>query len=344
MENTPSNITPINIGTLNIRAISTPQKIFSVQQAVIKQDLDVLLLQETHVAKITTAREIEGKLHSKALWSFGTPTSRGTGILIFNKDHIIHKFHLDLDGRLVYIDLTIEGFKFRIISVYVPTEESERRVFLNELYPFLTCQLPIIMGGDFNCIMNAKLDKIGGNPSRGLVGSKEIISFCSSFSVVDVFRINHPHLVATTWHQRGNGGVSCRIDRFYVSKTISNLYKSQYTYPFGASDHDLVVLSISNNFKNETGPGYWKLNTSILSDKDFREKFLIFWQLIISGAIITQQWWDSFKKKFSYFVQDYCVQKTKAKREAKRALQKEYIEFVERKETLLVIFRNKLLI
>jgi exonuclease III len=325
MANTHSNSHPIKVATLNCRGTSyhLAQKLYSIQQTVLNYDLDILLLQETHVDKLARAKEIEGKLHCKALWSFGAFNSRGTAVLIFNDNHTIHKFHLDLNGRLVFVDLTVDGFKFRIISVYVPDEDSERRIFLNELYPYFSCNLPIIMGGDMNCIMKASVDKIGGNPARGLIGSREIVSFCSDFSLVDPFRFNHPHLVSTTWHR---AGVSCRLDRFYVSKNILALYKSQFTYPFGHSDHDLVVLTLHNNFKNAAGPGYWKLNTSVLTDFAFRSKFVTFWWQCISGAILTQNWWDSFKKKVSYFIKDYCVRKAKAKRKAKRALQNEYFD------------------
>ena len=57
-------------------------------------------------------------------------------------------------------------------------------------------------GGDFNCILNHKYDKIGTglNPDSGCVGSKELANLCHDYNLTDIFRYLNPYMFATTWH------------------------------------------------------------------------------------------------------------------------------------------------
>ena len=47
---------------------------------------------------------------------------------------------------------------------------------------------PLILGGDFNCVVNNNLDKRGGSDVNGEFGSENLKSRCSDFKLVDTFR------------------------------------------------------------------------------------------------------------------------------------------------------------
>lgn len=88
----------------------------------------------------------------KCYFSFGTNKSRGVGIVILNPHITVDKYFLDLDGRLVYVDIYLLNVQYRIINVYAPNDESERCIFFDELYPICITQRTNILGGDFNCV------------------------------------------------------------------------------------------------------------------------------------------------------------------------------------------------
>lgn len=88
---------------------------------------------------------------------------------------------LDLDGRLVYVDINYLNVNYRVINVYAPNDEGDRNIFFDELYPICITQRNIILGGDFNCVLNIQLDKIGGNPLSSLAGSVKIKNIMSDF-------------------------------------------------------------------------------------------------------------------------------------------------------------------
>ena len=69
-----------------------------------------------------------------------------------------------------------------------------------------------IFGGDFNCIMNPKIDKKGGNIDRGLECSDKIKNIVQDFYLFDVYRYLNPHKLNVTWNSKN---VSCSLDRLY---------------------------------------------------------------------------------------------------------------------------------
>ena len=100
----------------------------------------------------------------------------------------------------------------------------------------------VIFGGDFNCILNSRYDKIGkgSNPNYGNVGSKELTNLCNDYILCDIFRHLHPHQFATTWHASASKNIHTRLDRFYISKSmISDGFDFFIFIPF----HIVIMMS-----------------------------------------------------------------------------------------------------
>ena len=86
--------------------------------------------------------------------------------------------------------------------MYFPNTEKDTKNFFNSISKYLVTSRNLILGGDFNCILNTKYDKIGkgANLLYGHDGSKELSNLCSNYNLVDIFRHLNPHMFATTWH------------------------------------------------------------------------------------------------------------------------------------------------
>ena len=52
--------------------------------------------------------------------------------------------------------------------------------------------MPLFLGGDFKCINNLQLNKVGGDPLAGDKGSKELNDSVDSLPIKDVFRVKAP--------------------------------------------------------------------------------------------------------------------------------------------------------
>ena len=205
--------------------------------------------------------------------------SRGTAIFISKSlDFSIVKFHCDLDGRFQYIDIVIDNVPYKLINIYAPTNSVLRKEFFDDIYPYIMSQNMKIIGGDFNCIDNPLIDKIGGNIERGTDGCIKIKNIVSDFELFDVYRFLFPNKLNVTWCTRD---VSCRLDRVYLSKSLNTSVKSCINLPFDQSDHDGVFVSFKNNVEVKKGKGYWHFNNSVLNDNVFCMKFREFFSQFI---------------------------------------------------------------
>jgi exonuclease III len=127
-----------------------------------KYSSDIIFLQETHsTPQIETEwnRDWDGQI----FYSHGTSRSRGTAILI--QRHLVDKVievSKDTDGRFVIIVI-----EYTLINIYAPTQldENEQIMFLHTLRDELVLHEyeNIILGGDFNIVLNPCMDKKGGN-------------------------------------------------------------------------------------------------------------------------------------------------------------------------------------
>ena len=63
-------------------------------------------------------------------------------------------------------DVAIKSFKFRLVVVYASNNAAERVSFYRRLAPFLDDSKRLVLMGDWNAILDPKIDKVG----RELVG------------------------------------------------------------------------------------------------------------------------------------------------------------------------------
>ena len=63
-------------------------------------------------------------------------------------------------GRLVVADVAIKSFKFRLVAVYAPNIAVER-VSFRRLASFLDDSKWLVLMGDWNAILDPKIDKVG---------------------------------------------------------------------------------------------------------------------------------------------------------------------------------------
>ena len=70
-----------------------------------------------------------------------------------------------------------------------------------------------------------------------------------------------------TW-RRKKPEIQCRIDFFLTSTSLNPAVTKADILAGYKTDHSLRTLHLANN-NNPRGPGFWKLNTSFLSDSEY---------------------------------------------------------------------------
>ena len=266
-------------------------------------NFDIIFLQETHLSNLREAKKFSKGWDGKSLWSFGTNKSRGVGVLLSSQlRYKLDNYTYDHAGRLLCIDLNMAGSNIRLLNVYAPNCPVERRQFFNELQNCMITSREIIMGGDFNCIENLELDKMGGNIHKGTDGANILLKLKSDFYLCDVFRTKYPKKKEYSFRQ---GPIHVRLDRFYISDSLFQWVQKLSHTPCSVSDHyyvDLIFDQFSPD-KHNYGPGYWKCNTSVLSDPELiREITYIYENELHAFPFKDGEWWEECKRTFKNII------------------------------------------
>ena len=94
---------------------------------------------------------------------------------------------LTADGRCIVLDIEYEGSRYHVVNVYFPNSDEERNSSIIALYPLLSSQYPIILGGDLNIAVSPIIDRY---PPRKIkdANSTDLENLISTFDLKDVCR------------------------------------------------------------------------------------------------------------------------------------------------------------
>ena len=299
-------------GTLNVGGLRTSIKQNSVKHLIDEHKIDILFLQETHVDTLELGRKIERYFGGHIFWSLSNPAEKGTGIFISKQSQVnIVKFHHDIEGRLVYVDID-KGDEYRLINIYAHSSDAPaRKQLFRDLFDVVNTSRVILFGGDFNCIPDPTIDKIGGNPVTGTCGWKELKEVIQIRGLNDVYRHFYPNTTKTTWK---GANVACRLDRFYFDKKKIHLVKN-ITQEITFSDHELVLIEIEDiNSDFGRGRGAWKFPNHLLEDNDFGHElyhYLINLRTKPDSTNISE-WWDDLKFVAKHVSSEWCKMRKRA--------------------------------
>ena len=173
------------------------------------------------------------------------------------------------------------------------------------------------MGGDWNFILDKKLDAYGGSSKLKLNSIAEHAKLKNKFLLSDIFRIRNRDLKRFTFRQKTHC-LTRRLDRFLISMTLQSSVISCDILSSLLSDHSPVCLSIKTSKGSfEKGANYWKFNKLLLRDAVFLEglKKLIEEKKIEYSNMDNQIKWELMKFEIRKFAMRYSK---KVAREKKR--------------------------
>lgn len=150
-----------NIGSLNINGCRDVQKRTTLFKYLHLKKADVIMLQQTHTDACNEVDWTNEWLGNIGL-SHGTNLSAGVAFLISKRVKNDPDFLEIIPGRLLRADITIDNNSFSFFNIYAPNIGNERSVFFGKLSEeLLKCPQDniVIIGGDFNCTVDHKLDR-----------------------------------------------------------------------------------------------------------------------------------------------------------------------------------------
>ena len=298
-------------------------------------DFDIAFFIETHhrseediPQEILRYKNTHHILHSAVAKN---ETHAGIIGLLRKEYEIMNEKHL-IQGRMLNIKIQhkIEKTKHNITAVYLDTNNHLTKDKIQNIVRKLRIENEDhsnnVVLGDFNFIDHEK-DKRGGLNSTDKVVSKIWEPFLAETDMVDPFREQNPK--KRIWSFIGTGAAgNSRIDRLYVnSVNMKNITNIQYIpTPFGGHR----ILRFIKKGQNTNGPGYYKLNTSILTDLKYKQ--------IVEQTIneLEEQGFENEIEKWETFIltiksksMTYSQKKNKVKKKLKQAIIKQIFQFEE---------------
>ena len=317
--------------SLNVRGLSNFKKRRAMFTWCRKQKASVIFLQETHS---TADKEKQWKAEWGAPIEFahGSSSARDAAILLCNGfDCKIKRKIVDPMGRYIGKEAEIKDENFLLFNVYAPNNDSPSAKFYEHIVNVLKKEDQIyenrmIIGGDFNCPLNPTLDKMGGllTTRKKIVDQIEYMQ--NLFNVHDVWRIKHPSQKSFTRSQK-SPFIFCRLDYWLISDSLYDMVGNVDIVPAIKTDHSAIILQLHKIEEGVKGPGFWKMNTSILNDAayiDEVKKKVLLWREEAKEVSDKRVTWDWIKYNVHLFSIDYSKKRAKAKREEEERMQKKY--------------------
>ena len=146
---------------------------------------------------------------------------------------------------LVVANVAVKSFKFRLVAVYTPNAAVEWVSFFRRLAPFLDDSKRLVLMGDWNAILDPKINKVG----RGVSGSggceSSLVHLMTRHDLVNRFRLDHPGREMWTWlDSLPSTKVGSYLDRVLVRRADIDFVSCPTFNLIAWTDHKLVRVSL----------------------------------------------------------------------------------------------------
>lgn len=263
----------VKLVTININGLHNPVKRWKALSKLKRDKIQIAMMQETHLSNEEHSKLNKMGFKHVFYSSHSSGRRRGVAILItetLNYEHISE--YTDKEGRYIMITGRIEGTLTTLPNVYVPPGSDWS--FYKHILEIMTTktQGTLICGGDFNIILNPKLDSSNEKGDSRNIG-KKMIHYMEDIGVLDVWRDINPTKREYT-HYSNAHNVYSHLDYVFMFK--NDLFRIQNCEigPCTISDHNPVYVQVFlAKYKRST---LWRLNTNILNYPKIKESLRVF--------------------------------------------------------------------
>ena len=304
----------LSLVSVNVNGLRDADKRLSFLQWLSHHSPSVVCLQETHALSSDELSQWFSRFGFLCLGSFGS--SHSCGVAILYRPVLSCSALCDFDGRFVLGEFTFRDSVFRVACCYAPNRNPDRNAFFHRCIDSIDPSVPTLLCGDFNTVPDRFLDRRGSCPFDTSRESSNLLSVLfRDCCVVDIWRLKHPGVSGFTW-SRTDGSLASRIDLVGCPYPWISFVSSADILPCPYSDHSALHLSWSLSPVPPPGPGFWKLNTSILSEDNYFQlisDFWFSWQQRRQHFSSLLNWWEEGKSRIKGLSIKYCKSRNNCK-------------------------------
>ena len=257
--------------TLNGRGLRNKLHRKAIFKFVKINKINVACLQECHILD-TDIESWKKEWGGEMFVLPGSIHSKGQIILVSKKLNANQYSEEKFGDRILKLSFCLNDEKYCVINVYGPNNDSDKIPFLSELFDVCD-KIPddvfYTVAGDYNMYLNELLDNIAGAP-HDIQIVKKFNDFLVGLGLLDVWRIFHSEDRRHTWSNVSAPWIARRLDFILCNEMMFDRIHSCEIVDVPHTDHKGVLIDFSSHNMSR-GPGYWKFNSSYLSDPNYIE-------------------------------------------------------------------------
>ncbi|KAL9967730.1 hypothetical protein ACROYT_G026020 [Oculina patagonica] len=263
---------------------------------------------------------------------FSHGSNHSSGVLVLVRDNLDFKLEsvkADPQGRYILLEAIIQDSPCLFLNIYAPNKTNEQCEFFKSITEELKrvsssdLDYSVIIGGDFNVILNAELDGQGGNTKKK-DSAKCVEDMCVEHDLVDIWRIRNPTTKRFTWRQK-TPVIQRRLDYWLISDSLQDDIDSSDIITSIKSDHSAITLSLNGLDDNRRGPSFWKFNSSLVNDLEYCKLLKIEYENWLNEFKEVQDrrvLWDLIKYKIRQLTITYSKNKARDRKAKLNKLEK----------------------
>lgn len=227
----------------NVRGLGDPVKKAAVLSMAKIYGASLLCVQETHLTNISIPHLGWGDFRSQ-FHSVYTSFSRGVSILIKSGVEVnCMQSRIDESGRYIFLHCKIENRTYVLANVYIPPPFNTS--VLRSLVEFVLDRpgVPVIVLGDFNMVMDQKIDRFPQGAQRGGTTDDRLSRFLGETGLKNIWRIRNLKSWQYSCFSRTLSTLSS-IDLILGNEQAIPIVKNVSYMPRGLSDHSPMTASL----------------------------------------------------------------------------------------------------
>ena len=298
----------LKYATLNVRGIRERSKRRKIFHWLKDQKYDIIYLQETFLTK-ELENEVKKDWNGLIEHNFSDSVhSRGVSILFKEGfEAKILNIHRCYEGRKLLINALINDDVLTLVNVYAPNKDTLQKEFFRRLTTWIPSHTMnhnlTVLAGDFNCNENSKLVW------------KCFEKLKMTLNLKDIWDSMNRDRPCFTWINPANPAHQSRLDYMLTSQYLLDYFKMCKVRNAPTPDHKAIEVELRLN-RNQRGPSYWKLNTSILKEEAYMQiikDVILKTKQDYSSVLSNRDLWDFVKIKIKEMSIRYCIDRSKAK-------------------------------
>uniref|UniRef100_A0A670HXY3 Reverse transcriptase domain-containing protein n=1 Tax=Podarcis muralis TaxID=64176 RepID=A0A670HXY3_PODMU len=294
----------------NINGANSPEKRKRIFHILKKEHLDIICLQETHVTRLHRKVLINKRLGQEFISS---DRVKKRGVVIYAKENLSPKFLFkDEQGRILAIEIQIQGEKVLILGIYAPNEGKSE--FYKKLHETLLDYLDysnIIMMGDMNGVVSTYMDKSQNqNLTKDGRLPKTFFELTDNMDLIDLWRTRNPLGKEGTFFSEAHLSWT-RIDQIWTTRGLAPKTTRVEICPKTCSDHNALKMEMrfttADSFR-------WKMNDNLLRDQEIVKKaqktLKDYFEINLNTSVEKRIIWDASKAVMrGFLIQQNTIKK-----------------------------------